>query len=414
MKKILIICHSFPPYPGIGGRRWVKFAKYLNKQGHLIKVIASENPFTETSQWLKDAEGLDITYLPFNYPKVLKKASHPGILDKLAYRLALMRVRSKGKGNYHDRSLFWEEQILRSAGEIISKHNIKNVIVTCPPFHLAYFCTKLKSAFPNVRLITDFRDLWTGDLSLSALKNMPAERQEHERSIEKEVLDRSDAVLCVSDKMCEDFKKIVPANKYHTLINGYDEEDFERSNLKERTDGKINLVFTGTLYVNLQNIFVPFVEALRKLKKEEPSLYSLLSFQFYGSAPVEIKKLTEGIEAITLHGNVSLKEVYQKIAASDACLLFLTDTYTFSLSTKFYEYISQKKKIILFSKQGETSQFIEKNNLGYWIAPENSYEGLKSILELHKKGELQRWNSEIDINAYSVKNLTKQLESYLA
>ncbi len=414
MKKILIICHSFPPYPGIGGRRWAKFAKYLSKSGHKVWVIAAKNPYSEQSQWTKDAQNEDVTYLPLKYPAVLKRAHHHSLYHKITYRLALAYVKLFGKGNYYDRSLFWEKQIVRSASEMISRHEIKNVIVTSPPFHLAYHCTKLKDRFKDINLITDIRDLWTEDYSLSALKTMSAERQEYEEKIEKEVLNRSDVVLAVSDQIINGFKKIVPVNNYHTLINGFDEEDFKNVQpILNKSKEKINLVFTGTLYVNLQNLFIPLIESLKKLKKEEPALYGMLSFNFYGHAPNELKHLVTDVDAINLHHRISLPEVYSKISEADLCLLFLTDAYTFSLSTKFYEYLSQKKKIVLFSNKGETSHFIETNHLGYWIAPENTYEGLKKIIELFKKGEIYKWDTALDIQQYSIKNITKELEKHL-
>jgi hypothetical protein len=56
-KTILIICYGFPPFPGIGGRRWAKFSKYLSSYGFNINVIASKNPFkTENNTLIKNEE----------------------------------------------------------------------------------------------------------------------------------------------------------------------------------------------------------------------------------------------------------------------------------------------------------------------------------------------------------------------
>jgi hypothetical protein len=413
-KTILLICHSFPPYPGIGGRRWAKFAKYLSQNGHSVKIIASENPFSKRSEWLNDVKNADVTFLPFNYPFVLKKDTALSFFDKLIYRAALLYVKCFGKGNYYDRSLFWEKQIIKTSSDLISKHKIKNVIVTCPPFHIAFYCLRLKNIFPEINLVTDFRDLWSGDFSLSGLKLMSGKRQSEEIRMEKEVLERSDIVLTVSVKMTNAFKAQVPKCNCYTLPNGFDEDDFKNiADMPKKQNKKITFVFTGTLYANLQNIFTPLIKALKKLKAEQPELYSLLSFNFYGNIPHEIKTICSGNEAIHFHGSIPLNEVYEKISGSDMCLLFLTDAYTFSLSTKFYEYVSQKKKMIVFSKKGDATDFIEQNNLGYWISPENCYEGLIKLIELHKSGQTAYWNSTLNISDFSVKALTKQLEKYL-
>ena len=39
LKHVLLISYSYPPYPGIGGRRWAKFSKYLSRLGFVIHVI---------------------------------------------------------------------------------------------------------------------------------------------------------------------------------------------------------------------------------------------------------------------------------------------------------------------------------------------------------------------------------------
>ena len=70
-KKVLIISFVFPPYPGIGGRRWAKFSKYLSELGTDVFVLASENPFSYKSEWTKDVKNCNIKRLPLKYPKAL-------------------------------------------------------------------------------------------------------------------------------------------------------------------------------------------------------------------------------------------------------------------------------------------------------------------------------------------------------
>ena len=54
--KILIVCYSFPPHPGIGGRRWAKFSKSLSLKGYDIFVVGAKNIYDEASSWSKDVD----------------------------------------------------------------------------------------------------------------------------------------------------------------------------------------------------------------------------------------------------------------------------------------------------------------------------------------------------------------------
>ena len=70
-EPILIISHTFPPYKGIGGRRWAKFAKELARRGHPVHVVHSAgSEDLMGSLWTDDADRPGITAhpLPQRYP----------------------------------------------------------------------------------------------------------------------------------------------------------------------------------------------------------------------------------------------------------------------------------------------------------------------------------------------------------
>ena len=75
MNKILLVCYSFPPNPGVGGRRWAKFAKYLVKSGHYVEVINAKLTTDKLSTWSKDAQLLHeknhVHSLPTSYPEII-------------------------------------------------------------------------------------------------------------------------------------------------------------------------------------------------------------------------------------------------------------------------------------------------------------------------------------------------------
>lgn len=407
--NVLIICYSFPPNPGIGGRRWAKFSKYLSEFGTDVFVLTSENAFSFNSEWTKDVEYCNIKRLPCRYPKAL--ITFPkSFFGRINYKISKFFVQLFSKGNYYDKALFWENQLLSESKKIIEFNNIKNVIVSGTPFHLMHHSIKLKDWNSNLNLIVDFRDLWTDDVSMSALSSMSQRRLNVESKMELEVLNKADCVITVSDFMTKKLQQKANVKKAITIINGFDEHDFGSVNNTNNSDDFFNFVFTGSLYKNIDSVFTPFCEAVQKIKINEPDLYGKLNFNFYGTSDVSnielVKKMN--LDCIHFHDSISLNHVFEKISRADYCMLFLNDTYSFSLSTKFCEYIGLRKSIVLFSKEGDASSFITSNKLGFWINPNNVYEDLVRLLKTKDKILVDQ-NFELNRDKYSLKNITKEL-----
>ncbi len=125
----MIICYSFPPNPGVGGRRWAKFAKFLAKGNNKLSVVAQLNKENKTSEWLKDVESENIEklYLDQFYPKAYF-TSPSSILQKVLYRLWLVFFYTFSKGSLYDKSFFWDRVIKSKIKKLIIEKNIRNVI----------------------------------------------------------------------------------------------------------------------------------------------------------------------------------------------------------------------------------------------------------------------------------------------
>lgn len=411
-KNILIISYTFPPYPGVGGRRWAKFAKYLTKLGYTVHVICSENPFNKESEWLKDIpSSLKIYKLPVKYPKSLILFP-TNIIGKIRYRFDKYLVKIFGNGNYYDRTIFWENNLITLAQKIIKQYNISNVIATGAPFHILGHSIKLKDIFPQINLMIDFRDYWVNDTSISVHSHLSENRKRFEEKLEKMVVEKADIVFTVADVMTHYFKEKYNKEACYTLINGFDEDDFEIiKNTYKEVDDTIKFVYTGSLYNQIDYVFVPLCDALLKLKNENFEIYQSLNFNFYGNQPIKYKNMVRDkkIDVIKFHPQVSLKDALLKIFNSDYCMLFLNQNYNFSLSTKFCEYIALNKKIAVFSDKGNATEFIVSKKMGFWLNPDTIYNDLLYVIK-NKNSEMENI-SEIR-ESFSIKSITNQLEKH--
>jgi hypothetical protein len=197
--SVVIVSFTFPPYGGIGGRRWAKFSKYLFREGLDLRVIAAKRDLNTQSDWTGDIKEYSgrIEYLEDFYPKILSRLPK-NIFEKLQYKLALQFVKLIcRKGNYYDPSLFFNRRAKKRVEQLIQA-GARKVIITCAPFRTAYELLKLKMQYPKVEFLIDFRDPWVNNKSHYGLYNMPIRRQVQEAEMEKNAIATADKVFSVS------------------------------------------------------------------------------------------------------------------------------------------------------------------------------------------------------------------------
>lgn len=422
-KSVLIISFTFPPAPGIGGRRWVKFARILKQHGNCVKVIAAQNQEEEVSEWLNDLEQLkqDVTYIQSSYPKYLG-IQPKSFFQKFSYRVSLLYAKVLCKGNYYDKSNYWQQQLLETSRRIILENNIKNVICTIGPFRTAFFLLALKKEFPELNFILDYRDPWTNNKTSFGFTGLSRKRYNYEVNLEEKTIKGFDKITGVSEEMAVHLSKFLDTNelkrKFSTLPNGYDLEDFKDlfpQTTDENTSGSLKIVFAGTFYIKSVHVFKKLVEVVLGLETRYPEKKGHLNFIFAGSLPSEMSVYFQQYpHFLTYVGKKNLKDSYKMMVDADFCSLFLTDDLNYSFSTKFYEYLALKKKIISFSKvKGNNARYIEDNNLGLAVDFGSMEEVIERLFVLSKKELLgEAYQSEIQ-ESFEIQKLTKRLEALL-
>jgi glycosyltransferase involved in cell wall biosynthesis len=414
LNKILLVCYSFPPNPGVGGRRWAKFAKYLVKSGHYVEVINAKLTTDKLSTWSKDAQLLHeknhVHSLPTSYPEIIKKIPKT-LFQKIQYRLSLEYLKLKVKGNLYDKSSLWHLNLIPFVQKKLNE-GFDTIICTAAPFHYLGEVAQLKVKFSSVNFIADFRDPWANNRISYGISDLNQKRLHEEKHLESSVFESFDYLICV-DTIHETYIKglNINPNKIKVIPNGFDPEDFSNIDTKKKQNSRINIVFTGSLYSKA----LTHLEALYKLLLGDKDLKQEFVFNFYGSIPKEAHYLFDNKalqSTLIFHGKVSLKEVGEKIVTSDLAMLFLTDDLNYTKSTKFYEYIHLRKKIAVFSKYGPISQYIVNNKIGYSIEPRNIRESLLKIKKDYHKDNLNV-PQDYSIEKYSIPTLLNNLTNLL-
>jgi glycosyltransferase involved in cell wall biosynthesis len=400
-KKILMVSWYFPPNPSVGGRRWAKFAKYLHRKGHQVTVITAEKAKGETSPWDTDVADLEIHRLPRKYPQALE-VEPSSIIEKVKYRLAVSKLKKSTKGTIYDRTIHWEEQFLELAEQLIADKQIDTIIANGPPFRIVYYCTQLKQKYPEIQLVSDFRDPWTWWYNLGYPYLTP-ENKAFEAEMEKAVVQFSDHTLVpivpmqqlLQDKYPEQKEKIT------VLPHAYDADEMYSGEKADKVSNEqLKFIYFGTIYDGQEEAFQEFANVLKS--NPNKATVDFYSSKFSYQNIFEQNELSE----VKYHQPVPAKDLFARLGGFDFVIIFYPEIFKDYFATKFYEIIYSRVPFLLICEEGEMSQFITKHQLGIHFTPANFTTGMTDLLN----GNVQfNYNFEFDIEAYSFDHQTDQL-----
>ena len=401
-QNILLVSYFFPPFPGIGGRRWAKFVKYLSRKGYTIHIISAKNPFNVNSLWSSDVsknDNIKINALEGKFPAVL--AVEPkSILQKIKYKLSLAGIKSFAKGTPYDRSIFWNSDMLKKADALIREHNIKKVIVSCAPFRSAYAALALKKKHPQLHIATDFRDPWTWG-EILGYKHLKKADLKFEKRMQDKVVQESNIITVPVQVMKDHLIREYPeyAGKIHLLPHAFDDDECRQK--KQYSQHNFRLAFYGTLYLNIEH----YIKALAEIMGAYPGKITL---DIYSDSEKysEIWNKNGAGQAVNYYSPIQGRALFEKLVDYDFVLFIHPLHGIHNLSTKFYEIINCRIPILYIAEEGDTANFIKETRLGIHVNEGN----LKAALHKLISGEHEfAYNREFDVTEYSFEKVTNHL-----
>jgi glycosyltransferase involved in cell wall biosynthesis len=386
VKKVLIITYYWPPAGGPGVQRWLKMVKYLPEAGVEPVVLTVEEsyaayPVMDPSFLAEVAGSIKVvrtkSFEPLRiYGKIFgqKKVPYSGFsnVDTETVGSKLSRW-VRGNLFIPDARKGWNRFALPEARKILKREEINAVVTTGPPHSTHLIGLALKSEFPALTWIADFRDPWTDIYYYDALLHTPKSR-ERDASLELQVLESADQVLAVCPSNVDLLAAKLPPErreKIKLVTNGYDEEDFQGIERATRK-GKLEIGYTGTL-APMYDVY-PILQILATL--DIPWQLTIA-----GSITPEINKMAEELKIdkhISFLGHVSHRESLELLRRSNVLLHIMPNTPKSMMGTtgKLYEYIGSGTPIINFGPvEGDSAMFIESANAGSTF---NRNEGVKA------------------------------------
>lgn len=414
--NILIISHFFPPIPGVGGRRWTKFVKYLSQKEDInIHVISAKNTVKNLkSSFAKELTNINFkhTQLPSNYPKYLELLdySKPSIIRKIMFRVQLFQIKQKVKGNYWDFSVFWGLHFKKTIPNIIEQEQINTLIISGTPFRYTKFAADLKDRFKDLQVILDYRDPWN---DFNDPYPISEERHQFERLLEKDTLKKMDKIITVSDFQKNLIKKTVSnETPVYVIPNGFDPEDYAQNLKPKESSTKIKFIHFGTLHFLKDYYWVPFFKAYAQLKKEQPDIYNSIEIDLVGYCPDQIKNFIKELDLdVFIHGMLDPFDAYNKLNQADIALWFKYDGSPGDFATKFGDYISIKKYMWTFSVKGAVTDHIELHNIGkvFYRDDKNLQENIFQSFIASSASKERTFNPNYDTSKLQINSLTNEL-----
>ncbi len=419
LKKVLIISYYWPPSGGAGVQRWVKFSKYLEKQGwepFVITVNPDKASYAlQDSSLEEDVKNIRVfktsTFEPFQlYKKLLGKKEIPyagfanegkaGIPEKISRFV---------RGNFFipDARVGWNRYVLPVAARLIREYHIRHVVTTSPPHSTQLIGVKLKSKF-DINWIADLRDPWT-DIYYYPMLYHTRLAAAYDKKLEGKVLQTADKVVVVSESIKNLFSDKfagMSRNKIYVIPNGYDENDFK--DLQFKKNELFTITYTGTMTEDYH--LDRFLEMLPLLRSGEWRL------RFVGHVSENYRHL---IGSLGLSGKIEFvsyvrhQEAVSYMVSSDVLLLAVPDVADNEgiLTGKLFEYLASGTPVLgIGPVEGDAAQIIRECQAGKMFDYQDA-DGMKNFLDdkMKKREAGQLLKNQNSCTQYSREALTARM-----
>ena len=314
-RTVLMVSYAFPPEAYVGGRRTLKYCKYLGQFGWRPIVITIK-PRSDAFQDERLTEQLpdDVTVLrtrDWDAAALVEKVSRwkqrlamaqplqPGASD--AQTVAHNQQRetraswfSRAKQLIQhlllespDSHIWWVPLAIMRGARVLLTERVDVIYSSSPPHssHLAAYVLAKCFRKPHV---VDFRDPWVTGTGVLQRWQAYAKRQ---------VMTNAARLVVVSPGEPDDLRAELPqldAGRMAVLTNGYDPDDFGTGTSAPRDPRHFTITHAGTLYRETgQELF----HALEQVIEADPGLRHVLRVNLIGEVDSEHQDMVRRLEA---------------------------------------------------------------------------------------------------------------------
>lgn len=407
MRKVLVVAWYFPPWGGAGVQRTVKHVKYLPLFGWQPVILTGPMPRAGLSDPTL-AKDLDQASVVRRTHALLPPAVLPWRVRHALTRWLLVSDEQAG----------WYPFALAAASDLIKSGSIDAVYTTSTPYTAHLTGLRLKQRF-DLPWIADFRDPWADN---AAIRPPTAWHRRRIGRWEQQVINTADRVTVVSDPMAQALRAAYPhvgAQRFLSLPNGYDPDDFAHTEPAGRQPGRMGIVYSGSFYG--QRSSQPFLQALRNVLDRGDLPRSAIHVRLVGNvgqATTDQVRALELGDVVEATGYVAHRQSVAYVLGADVLLLMIAPGPESAgvLTGKIFEYLAARRPVLAVTPPSAAADLIRESRAGVVVDPDDGAAIERLLVEWHgqwQRGELNCASDTGVVERFDRRRLTQALAQAL-
>jgi glycosyltransferase involved in cell wall biosynthesis len=409
--KVLIVSFSFPPSNVAGAIRVGKLARYLDLQGHELRVLTTDiGPDRSLPLEIPRERVVYTNYQPREHrfarflqsfwqrpPAAPSTGGGRYPVEAPARRKSLrewLQRQYNGLIIIPDLRRDWIKIAVRAGRQLIEEWRPEIIFASAPPF-TGLIVANLLGRTCDIPWIADLRDPWVDNPYYSE----PAWRKPIDAAIEKMTLRNAAVLVTVSPIWAEQLRRR-HRRPTEVVYNGFAAEDFSQLTLQVPSRVVLTIRYTGSIYRGFRDPTALFA-AVALLPD---ALRRQVMVEFYGDSSDEILILAEqhGIrDRVAASPPVPYRRALELQMNADILLLLQWSDVRDegNLPSKIFEYFYARRPILLIGyEQGVAAGLIRERGAGLVSNnPGHIRDQLRTWIEEKQAGRLTRLDPSVSL-----------------
>jgi glycosyltransferase involved in cell wall biosynthesis len=447
-RTVLVIAYAFPPEGYVGGRRTLKYCKYLGEFGwHPIVLtirprasafqderLTHQLPANVEVHRTRDVDGVEwMTKASAWWHRVRRRRTEtqpdasaaatagdhrgrtPGLMDRCKALIDRLLLETP------DSHVLWVPIAFMRGARILLTHRVDVVYSSSPP-HSSHLTGYLLAKIFRKPHVTDFRDPWViNDVNGANGASRHDLLHRWQLRARRAVLTNAAKITVVSPGEPQELRANVPELDYGRIAvvtNGYDPDDFPPGDADAPDPVRFTMTHAGTIYRDTGRVFF---EALERAVEQDPQLCQTLHVNLVGyidPAHIEAMARLEAAGVVRTLGPQPHHLTLGLMRSSDVLLLLQRGgtSRASHLPAKVFEYLHIGKPIFAIGADGALRELLESSGLGMTADPDDVQgiaEAIQVLCRNVRRGHLRLLPNRAYIERFERRSLTERFARVL-